>query len=126
MMKILLVEDNEEILESTAELLELKGFSVQVARNGEEGMHKALKNPPDLVISDIMMPKMDGYALLETLRSEPDTAMIPFIFLTAKAQKKDILLGAVSGADRYLTKPFSMADLEKNINEIKACRHIKD
>lgn len=118
MKKILLVEDNEEILEATAEILELKGYEVATAENGERGLELAKSNPPDLIISDIMMPRMDGYDMLDALRSEASTAMIPFIFLTAKAQKTDILRGAASGADRYLTKPFSMADLLKNVQEV--------
>ena len=118
MKRILLVEDHEELLESTAEILELKGFEVITAVNGKKGLEAAIKSLPDLIISDIMMPKMDGYEMLNALRSDAKTAMIPFIFLTAKAQKTDILQGAISGADRYLTKPFTMAELIKTVKEI--------
>lgn len=118
MKKILIVEDSEDILETTSEILELKGYAVKTAINGLKGLESAKKSPPDLIISDIMMPKMDGYEMLEALRSDAKTAMIPFIFLTARAQKTDILRGAVSGADRYLTKPFTMAELLKTIKEI--------
>ncbi len=118
MNKILLVEDNPELLESTAELLELKGYEVHTAINGKIGLERAKSLRPHLIISDIMMPKMDGYDMLNALRAIPETALIPFIFLTAKAQKTDILRGAASGADRYLVKPFQMKDLLKAINAI--------
>lgn len=118
MKKILIVEDSEDILETTSEMLELKGYAVKTAVNGLKGLESAKQSVPDLIISDIMMPKMDGYELLEALRSDAKTAMIPFIFLTAKAQKTDILRGAVSGADRYLTKPFTMLELIKTVEEI--------
>lgn len=118
MKKILIVEDSKDILETTSELLELKGYQVATALNGLKGLELAKSILPDLIISDIMMPKMDGYELLQALRTDAKTAMIPFIFLTAKAQKTDILRGAVSGADRYLTKPFTMAELLKTVKEI--------
>jgi len=121
MRKIVLVEDNEDLLESTSEILELKGFEVHTANNGKKGLVLIQKILPALIISDIMMPKMDGYEMLDALRADAKTAMIPFIFLTAKAQKVDKLRGAVSGADRYLTKPFTMAELVKNVEEIMDC-----
>jgi len=125
MRKIVLVEDNEDLLESTAEILALKGYAVQIANNGKKGLALAKSSQPDLIISDIMMPKMDGYEMLEALRADATTAMIPFIFLTAKAQKTDILRGAVSGADRYLTKPFTLEELVKNVTEIMDCLPVK-
>lgn len=121
MKKIVLVEDSLDLLESTAEILELKGFEVHTAYNGKKGLELIQKILPDLIISDIMMPKMDGYQMLDILRADAKTAMIPFIFLTAKAQKNDKLRGAISGADRYLTKPFTMVELTKNVTEIMDC-----
>lgn len=121
MRNIVLVEDNEDLLESTAEILELKGYFVNTANNGKMGLALIKKILPDLIISDIMMPKMDGYEMLDALRADAKTAMIPFIFLTARAQRTDRLRGAVSGADRYLTKPFTMAELIKNVEEIINC-----
>lgn len=118
MKKILIVEDNEDILETTAELLELKGYEVSTAINGLKGLEQAKIKLPNLIISDVTMPKMDGFEMLEALRSDASTAMIPVIFLTAKAQKTDVLRGAASGADRYLTKPFTMAELLKAVREI--------
>ena len=118
MKKILIVEDSEDILETTSELLELKGYQIATALNGLKGLELAKSILPDLIISDIMMPKMDGFEMLQALRTDAKTAMIPFIFLTAKAQKSDILRGAVSGADRYLTKPFTIAKLLKTVKEI--------
>lgn len=118
MNRILIVEDNKDILETTAEILELKGYAIKTAINGLEGLKLAKQSPPDLIVSDIMMPKMDGYQMLESLRLDAKTAKIPFIFLTAKTQKTDVLRGAISGADRYLTKPFTMAELLKTVKEI--------
>lgn len=122
MKKILVVEDNQDILETTTELLELKGYEVTAAENGLKGLALAKKHRPHLIISDITMPKMDGFEMLKAIRSDAKTALIPFIFLTAKAQKTDILQGAVSGADQYLTKPFTMADLLKSVSEILDCK----
>jgi len=118
MKKILIVEDNEDILESTKEILELKGFEVQIAINGKIGLALAQQECPDLIISDIMMPQMDGFEMLNILNKNGKTAMIPFIFLTAKTQKFDRLQGAFYGADRYLTKPFTAAELLKNVDEV--------
>ncbi len=119
--KILVVEDDVDILETTTELLELKGYTVVAAKNGQIGLESAKNERPDLIISDVTMPKMNGFELLNALRANAKTAMIPFVFLTAKAQKGDKLLGASSGADRYLTKPFTMVDLLRNIKEILEC-----
>ncbi|MEY3366999.1 MAG: hypothetical protein RI973_154 [Bacteroidota bacterium] len=115
---ILFVEDNLEILENTLEILELNGFRAIGAYNGVEGMELAIKHRPDLVISDIQIPKMDGYGLLEKLRQHPQTARIPFIFLSASAQREDIEKGRISGADAYLVKPVSADDLLSAINNI--------
>jgi CheY-like chemotaxis protein len=115
---ILFVEDNLEILENTLEILELNGFRAIGAYSGVEGMELAIKHRPDLVISDIQIPKMDGYGLLEKLRQHPQTARIPFIFLSASAQREDIEKGRISGADAYLVKPVSADDLLSAINNI--------
>ena len=103
---ILLIEDNNEVRENTAEMLELADYKVITAENGKIGVELAKKNKPDLVICDIMMPEMDGYGVLFMLGKNPDTSGIPFIFLTAKAEKSDIRKGMELGADDYLTKPF--------------------
>lgn len=109
--KILLIEDNEEIRENTAEILELANFQVSTAANGKYGVEKAQTEKPDLIICDIMMPELDGYGVLYLLSKNPDTAAIPFIFLTAKADKADFRKGMELGADDYLTKPFEESEL---------------
>lgn len=109
--KILLIEDNPDIRENTQELLELSDYEVEVAENGKEGVKKAKDLLPDLIVCDIMMPELDGYGVLNILNKNPQTASIPFIFLTAKAEKDDFRKGMTLGADDYLTKPFDETDL---------------
>lgn len=115
--KILLIEDNLEMRENTAEILELSGYNVETAENGKEGVEKAKSILPDLIICDIMMPELDGYGVLYRLNKDPETASIPFIFLSAKAEKTDVRKGMNMGADDYLTKPFEESDL---INAIQS------
>lgn len=115
--KILLIEDSPEMRENTAEILELSGYKVYTAEDGNEGVEKAKKLQPDLIICDIMMPELDGYGVLYRLQKEAQTASIPFIFLSAKAEKGDVRKGMNMGADDYLTKPFDEADL---INAIQS------
>lgn len=111
MQKILLIEDNPEVRENTSEILELAGYSVAVAENGKVGVRSAMANPPDLIICDIMMPELDGYGVLHILNKAPGTSSIPFIFLTAKADKSDVRKGMTLGADDYITKPFTESEL---------------
>ena len=117
MKKILLIEDNAEVRENTAEILSLADYDVTTAKNGKEGVELAQKILPDLVVCDIMMPELDGYGVLHILSKKPETAAIPFIFLTAKAEKADMRKGMELGADDYLTKPFDDTDL---LNAIEA------
>ncbi len=111
MKKILLIEDNAEMRENTAEILELANYKVVTAPNGKEGVRLAQTENPDLIISDIMMPELDGYGVLHMLSKDSATASIPFIFLTAKAEKSDYRKGMGLGADDYLTKPFDDMEL---------------
>lgn len=111
MKKILLIEDNNDVRENTAEILALAGYTVDTAPNGKVGVEKAQSEKPDLIICDIMMPELDGYGVLHILNKSPETASIPFIFLTAKAEKTDMRKGMTLGADDYLTKPFDDTDL---------------
>jgi CRP-like cAMP-binding protein len=111
MKKILLIEDNTDIRENTAEILDLAQYQVLTAENGKEGVQLALKELPDLIICDIMMPVLDGYGVLHLLSKNETTAGIPFIFLTAKADRGDIRKGMSMGADDYLTKPFTDQEL---------------
>ncbi len=111
MKKILIVEDNIDIRENLAEILTLAGYEAHTAENGKTGIEKAEQILPDLIICDVMMPVLDGYATLKILNSKPKTANIPFIFLTAKAQNVDFRYGMNLGADDYVTKPFETNEL---------------
>lgn len=111
MKTILLIEDDRALRENTKELLELSGHSVITAPNGKVGIALAKENLPDIVICDIMMPELDGYGVLEQMSSEESTKHIPFIFLSAKTEHKEIRKGMDLGADDYLTKPFEEDDL---------------
>lgn len=97
--------------ENTQEMLEIAGFSVEVAENGKLGVLSAKRILPDLIICDIMMPELDGYEVLDILSSDPQTSTIPFIFLSAKAEKSEVRKGMELGADDYLPKPFEESDL---------------
>lgn len=109
--KVLIIEDNVDIRENVVEILELAGYEVFAADNGKTGVELATVNLPDIVLCDIMMPELDGYGVLYMLNKNPDTATIPFIFLTAKAERIDLRKGMEMGADDYLTKPFDDMDL---------------
>jgi CRP-like cAMP-binding protein/CheY-like chemotaxis protein len=109
--KILLIEDNQDIRESTAEILELANFTVNTAENGRQGVEMAQVTLPDIILCDVMMPEMDGYNVLYMLQKIQNTADIPFIFLTAKAERADVRKGMDLGADDYLTKPFDEMEL---------------
>jgi len=111
MKKILLIEDNTDVRENTAEILMLAEYEVITAENGKDGVQVALKEKPDLIICDIMMPVLDGHGVLHLLSKNDTTAGIPFIFLTAKADRGDVRKGMAMGADDYLIKPFDDEDL---------------
>ena len=111
MKKLLIVEDDENILANVKYLLSANGYDILTAKDGLEGYQLAKKNIPDLIISDIMMPGIDGYQLKRKLDSNKKTSSIPFIFLTAKAEMQDLRMGMNIGADDYLIKPFKTKDL---------------
>ena len=111
MTKILVIEDEPSLREEILDLLEAEGFEVMGVEDGVAGVALAQNHPLDLILCDIMLPEADGYEVLETLRQHPDTALIPLIFLTAKATRDDIRQGMNLGADDYLTKPFRTAEL---------------
>ena len=111
MKKILIIEDNEDVRENTADLLHLAGYDVASAADGHSGLRRIQDFKPDVILCDIMMQGMDGYQVLEAVLREPETAHIPFIFLTAKTEKTDIRKGMNLGADDYLTKPFEEEEL---------------
>lgn len=111
MKKILLIEDNQDVRENTAEILSLAKYQVITAVNGKEGVELAQKERPDLIICDIMMPVLDGHGALHLLSKNEETSHIPFIFLTAKAERTDFRKGMEMGADDYITKPFDDVEL---------------
>lgn len=115
MKKILIIEDNPDVRENLAEILALGGYETEVAENGKTGVEKAIEARPDLILCDIMMPELDGYGVLHILSRQPSTADIPFIFLTAKAEKEDFRRGMSLGADDYITKPFDDVALLQTI-----------
>ena len=110
-IQILIIEDNDDIRESTAEILELANYEVLQASNGRIGVELAGTHLPDLILCDIMMPELDGYGVLYLLNKNEKTAATPFIFLTAKAERMDMRKGMEMGADDYLTKPFDDVEL---------------
>jgi CRP-like cAMP-binding protein/CheY-like chemotaxis protein len=112
---ILLIEDNREMAENISGILQLAHYKVDVVPNGRAGVDLAQQRHPDLILCDIMMPDLDGYGVLHILHNDPDTASIPFIFLTAKADKNDFRVGMNLGADDYITKPFDGIDLLKMV-----------
>ncbi len=116
MTTILAIEDETAIRENIQEILELEGFDVLTAENGKIGVQLAQKYHPDLIICDVMMPELDGYDVLVTLRQNPNTIEIPFIFLSAKATTADFRKGMSLGADDYLTKPFTPRELREAIS----------
>lgn len=117
MKKILIIEDNEGLRANIEEFLELEEFEVQSAENGKVGIEKARSFLPDLIVSDVNMPIIDGFGVLEVLRKDPLTKTIPFIFLTVKKSLQDIRTGMSLGANDYLPKPFDLDDLLEAVNK---------
>ncbi len=111
MRKILVIEDEQDIRENIIELLSEEGYQAIGAQDGEEGIRKIWEELPDLIICDILMPAVDGYAVLNVMTKNSTTASIPFIFLTAKSQRSDQRKGMTLGADDYITKPFTRLEL---------------
>lgn len=111
MKTVLLIEDNNDIRENTCELLELEGYNVIFAENGKTGLTLAKKNIPDIIICDIQMPEVDGYEVFKGLKNDSKTSTIPFIFLSASVENKDINAGLMMGAQAYIRKPFDPEEL---------------
>lgn len=111
MKNVLIIEDNQDVRENMAEILELENYAVRTAEDGEKGIEIAKLLKPDIIICDIMMPKLNGYDVLLHLREDKTTARIPFVFLTAKTERIDVRKGMNLGADDYLTKPFEESEL---------------
>lgn len=111
MKKILVIDDDAKLRQQCVEVLKIEGYEVAEARNGREGVEKARKEIPDLVLCDITMPEMNGHRVLEALRAEPKTAHLPFVFLTGWGEAADVRTGMNLGADDYLVKPMSPDEL---------------
>ena len=116
MKKIVVIEDDNSILENLISLLEVEGFEVYPAEMGAEGIKLIKEFNPDLILCDVMLPDTDGYQILNSLKSDPATSTIPFVFLTAKAEMKDLRSGMNLGADDYLTKPYDAKELIAVVN----------
>ena len=111
MRRLLVIDDHDDIRENIAEILTLAGYEVFTAENGKRGVEAALREKPELIVCDIMMPELDGYGVLHLLRKNDVTLNTPFIFLTAKTERTDFRKGMEMGADDYITKPFDDIEL---------------
>lgn len=116
MKSILVIEDEPEMRRNLTTILRLEGFHPLAAEDGRRGIALARQSPPDLVLCDVMMPGIDGHAVLKELHDDPATMNIPFIFLTARGEKADVRAGMNLGADDYLTKPVDKHDLLQAIH----------
>jgi two-component system alkaline phosphatase synthesis response regulator PhoP len=115
--KILVVDDEVDLVKTIQFALEAEGYQVLVSYNGEDALNQSRKENPDLILLDLMLPKLDGYKVCRLLKFDEQYKHIPIVMLTAKTQQKDRLLGMETGADEYITKPF---DMEKLTEKIKA------
>ena len=115
---VLVVDDDPVILRLLEVNFEMEGFVVRTATDGLEGLDVARAEKPDVIVSDVMMPRMNGLELCKGLKDDPATASIPVILLSAKAQATDIRAGIDSGADDYVTKPFEPLDLVDRVNKL--------
>jgi two-component system alkaline phosphatase synthesis response regulator PhoP/two-component system response regulator VicR len=111
MPRVLVVDDEVNIVRLIQVNLERHGYQVTTANNGVQALEKIREDRPDLLVSDVMMPEMDGFELLANVRRDPSLSDLPVIMLTAKAQDRDVMEGYTRGADMYLTKPFNPAEL---------------
>ena len=119
---VLVVDDDPVILKLLEVNFEMEGFAVLLAHDGEEGIEVARAGQPDVIVSDIMMPKVSGLELVTALKGDPGTSAIPIILLSAKAQNADVRSGLDAGADDYVTKPFEPLDLVDRVNKLLDAR----
>ncbi|ELR71908.1 putative two-component response regulator [Fulvivirga imtechensis AK7] len=117
MKTILIIEDNYDIRDNTAEILELADYEIMVAEDGVQGLYKIKERRPDLVLCDILMPKMNGFEVLRQLKNNPSTVDIPFIYVAASVEKDEVLMAMDMGADGYIGKPFEVEDLIEKVRE---------
>lgn len=119
-LKVLVCDDERHIVRLIQVNLERQGYQVITAFDGKEGLEKIKSEKPNLVVLDVMMPYMDGFEVLKSIRREPETESLPVIMLTAKAQDKDVFEGFHYGADMYLTKPFNPMELVAFVKRISS------
>ena len=112
---ILIVDDEVDLVETVRFPLEMAGYRVLVSYNGEDALNQARKENPDLILLDLMLPKMDGYKVCRLLKFDDRYKHIPVLMLTAKTQERDKVLGMETGANEYITKPFEIEDLLKRV-----------
>ena len=117
MKKILIVDDEQDIVESLKFVLEVGGYTCYCAYNGEDGLRMAKELTPDLIILDVMMPKINGYKISRLLKYDKKYKDIPIIMVTARSQDEDKLIGEETGADEYITKPFDLDYVVQRVNE---------
>ncbi len=115
--KILVVDDQVDLVKTLQFALEFEQYKVLVSYNGEDALNQARKENPDLILLDVMLPKLDGYKVCRLLKFDEHYKHIPILMMTAKSQEKDKLIGKETGADEYITKPF---DMEKLLEKVKA------
>lgn len=111
MPRVLVVDDDPQVLKLLRVNFELEGYEVMSATNGEEALELVGRDSPDVVVCDVMMPGIDGLEVVRRLRAQPDTAGLPLVVVSAKAQRADVRAGLKLGADEYVTKPFDPAEL---------------
>lgn len=117
MKKILIVDDEQDIVESLKFVLETSNFICYTADNGEDGLRMAKEIVPDLIILDVMMPKINGYKISRLLKYDAKYKNIPILMVTARSQDEDKMIGEETGADEYITKPFELEDVVKKVEQ---------
>ncbi len=118
--KILIVDDDQIVSLTIKRVLELKGYQIAIALNGEEGLEKTKSSPPDLIILDLMLPKLSGEEVCKKIRQDEKLEHLPIIMLTAKSFDTDRIIGKVLGANYYMTKPFNINELLENTSKLLA------
>ncbi|MCA1993432.1 MAG: response regulator transcription factor [Coleofasciculus sp. S288] len=125
--RLLLIDDDPNLILLVKDYLEFRGYEVVTAENGREALDVLEQDLPDMIICDVMMPEMDGYALVEHVRQDPRTSWIPILFLSAKGQSQDRVKGLNTGADVYMVKPFEpeelVAQVESSLKQANRLMH---
>ena len=117
-VKILIVDDEPDLVQTLQDRLEMNGYDIVTANNGKEGLEKAVQEKPNIVLLDVIMPVMDGLEMLEALRKNPETKNCSVIMLTARSQRQDIVRAKVCGIQDYVVKPFDLSELIEKIENI--------